>query len=459
MINSIRKALVSNHDYFQGLTQNGTKLADVITLVKSARARALTREEFQVIQGNLQAAMAGKDLYDAQHKISKIRRWVFGSYDKAEALSKELSTQASLRSPLARRVMKRDYLQLPQSHYTLYPKIKTSAAQIAAFKAKFQSIKDTQLVKDFHLEIRESEDGGCEILFPHMDYSEMDALRTRLKDQYGLDLSLFRLRESDLDAELRQGGPESSKAAAHFSQISIPHPVDFAADGASESEILESALTKFDGCVIGEYHGDPVPRSFIYDNLAKMKQNGVDTLFIEHLKYEMQGALDDYFESPPGTKLPESLALQLAIIEKASISHAQRGGFQGPRIPIQEIICRAKSLGIRVVGIDTSLARAVNTSFLPHHRIRTMNYHAEQIMQHEKGSGKFVAWVGASHGSNYHNKEGVIPGIAELLRCPALHIHQAETSSIQMNVTPSNSNNPFVHALIHKTHRPSHKKD
>ncbi len=452
MSKSIESLLVGNALYFQNLTENGTKLADVIKRANAARARALTPAEFHVIDSNLKAAMEGKDLYDAKHNISRIRRWFFGSYSSAETLRGELQAEAARTPEIPRDFVRKDYLSFPRVETTLTPRRSLSAEERQKIKSKFLSLQDMQLFKDYGARLDAQPDGSYTLVFLHMVDQEYGNVIEHLKDKYDLDLSRFtrntkRLGEIDI------------------SETSTSKRVDFIPNTSSESDVFASALAQFKGLVIGESHGDPAVRQSIYDHLAQMQKQAVKTLFIENLHYELQPALDAYFLSPLGTPLPDSLAWALEHIERASTEKqktAHPGEYQSSRIPTREIIRRAKSLGIRVVAVNTVSASSVVTNeWFFTKRIQVMNDHAEKIIEHEKGLGKFVVWVGSGHATNYwegQREDPVVAGLGERLACPTIAICQAKQSSIQVDTRVNKANKRIVylepndpfHVLIEK---------
>ena len=136
-----------------------------------------------------------------------------------------------------------------------------------------------------------------------------------------------------------------------------------------------------------------------------MKAAGVDTLFLEEVMYDSEQSILDAYLKAPG-EAPFPLTFDPYLIH---------------------IINAAKQQKIRVVGIGTTLSmfatevRGVYKDVKT--RLETMNFSAVQIMEKERGEGKFVAFVGLVHLANHYEET---PGISQLLGCPNLLIHDGD---------------------------------
>jgi hypothetical protein len=193
---------------------------------------------------------------------------------------------------------------------------------------------------------------------------------------------------------------------------------------------LRKIFSKFDGLCIGERHDWINPKKYIIDNLPDMKKLGVKTLFIETLSYDLQAQLDDYFASP-SDEMPPFLQACLDAKDYGN-------GLSGPYTYVN-LVRKAKEEGIRVVGIDTCAAYEsggdLSTTQDTINRVKTMNYVGDKIIRHEKGSGKYVVFVGGLHGGSVRMKSGVTPGLADLLRIPFMMVADAEGSpTVKMNI-------------------------
>lgn len=210
-------------------------------------------------------------------------------------------------------------------------------------------------------------------------------------------------------------------AERHYRKIGTPRPV--ACDLSkvahrSDREILEEIYLKkrFKGLFVGESHRHVSPKKFIFDNLEALRQLGVTTLFMEHFNYDtMQSYLDDYFNSESEEMHPV-LAMNLSRYDQAY-------GLISP-YTYTDVVRQAKKAGIRIVGIDTSLAYDLKDE---DRRLKGMNYEAQKIIRHEQGSGKYVVLLGAAHSTNVDwQSKFTIPGIADMLQCPKIMVDDSD---------------------------------
>jgi len=195
---------------------------------------------------------------------------------------------------------------------------------------------------------------------------------------------------------------------------------EISSDQLSSGKLLaQKLLQDHEGFCIGEYHDKCEPKKYLIENMSKLKEAGVKTLYLEHLFYDsMQEVLDDTL-ARKDKQLPKYMENYLAIMDS---------GFQIPdtRYGYLELVKSALNKGIRVVGIDTTGSYLCGSHrkkgvVSSKDRYQGMNYIASLIMQHEqqKGeAGKFVALMGKFHTLT---EEGV-PGVAEIMHVPAVSV-------------------------------------
>jgi hypothetical protein len=235
-----------------------------------------------------------------------------------------------------------------------------------------------------------------------------------------------------------EGVPLQQKSSEFFAKVS-PLPVAYAPnEHASETALLQDIFTHYDGFCLGEDHTHFNPKKFLIDHLSEMKRMGVTTLFIEGFEYDtVQSFLDEYLHLPT-----DEVPLPLIL--------AHDGWCPFPLYI--EVICAAKKAGVRIVAIDTTMITKFSAL---EERVSKMNYVAKKIIDHEKGSGKYVALMGAAHGSRYN---AGVPGVAELLQCPLILIEDLKSGetaeTIQVNLRDyqpeENISLEHVHVLIKK---------
>lgn len=245
------------------------------------------------------------------------------------------------------------------------------------------------------------------------------------------------------------------QANRHFQSNSAPAPVEFSFETWKfEESHLRDAYEKFQGVCIGENHFHVQPKRFLFENLELLRDLGVKTLFMEHFDYDAhQPLLDAYFDNPDAELSPLLLAL-----EKGRSSRYQCS------ITYPEILRKAKACGIRIVGIDTNVARNVTCTRAyqedPLERVRAMNFVAKAIIEREKGDGKYLAYMGAGHAGTQtlYRKDKPLevlstsPGLADLLQCPFISISDSEGLVTYRNVTDSLAETPGIKRIVKHIH-------
>lgn len=203
----------------------------------------------------------------------------------------------------------------------------------------------------------------------------------------------------------------------------------------SEKSMLEEIYKKqgFSGLCIGELHDEINPKKFIIDHLKTLKDLGVTTLFLENLPYDtLQPLMDSYFESD--AEILPALKTQL-------VGLSLRWNCVSPYSYL-DLVIAAKEAGIRTVCMDTSISMYapsyVADYYNPKRRLKAMNYVAKKIIDHEKGSGKYIALMGRNHATTYRYKNKYnVPGMSSLLQCPCLVVEDThfKKGRIRANVS------------------------
>lgn len=173
----------------------------------------------------------------------------------------------------------------------------------------------------------------------------------------------------------------------------------------------------FNGFTLGEGHSDASSKKYLIDNMAALKGAGVNTLYIEHVRFrEYQGMVDEWMRSP-AINLDGPLAKFVDASDK-------KYGLKG-RDTLRGVLESAKANQIRVVGIDDALTNGKSTGKLDlEERVAMMNPFAEHVIRTDTGraGGKYVILVGQAHNNTHAGKGGGIPGLSQLLEIPAVTV-------------------------------------
>ncbi len=204
--------------------------------------------------------------------------------------------------------------------------------------------------------------------------------------------------------------------------------------------------------IVGEAHSDTSPKKFLMDNMAALKANGFTTLYLEHLFYDHQKDLDNYFATGVFSARLDQQLKTLDVL-KGRFHHQDYEHWQ--TYNFTALLKCARAAGIRVVGIDVSHVyenqnMGVNDEQLDDIytvRIPRMNYMAYHIIQREQAAakGKWCALIGNMHVQTQKNT----PGVADLFTVrrvyvadkahdktlPVTSLDDKESTSMMLNTT------------------------
>ena len=162
-----------------------------------------------------------------------------------------------------------------------------------------------------------------------------------------------------------------------------------------------------DGMVVGEFHASIASKKLIIDNMALLKDQGVKTLYMEHLLADLhQLDLDRFFETG---MMSDRLLLGLRKLDSGHLTDSSRV------YNFEKLVIKAQQHGLEVRALDCAASYHLSGLRLPSQTTRQqmMNFYASRaIRRHQAvmGKHKWVALVGNSHSNTYLG----IPGIAEL---------------------------------------------
>lgn len=220
------------------------------------------------------------------------------------------------------------------------------------------------------------------------------------------------------------------------------------------TDALNTIFATQAGMCLNDNHAQVDGKKFLIDNMGALKKAKVDTLFIEHFWQEQQDLLDEYMSAPDDAELPKALAV---AVEKLDAEK----GFKG--VPyFKNLLAAAKKEKIRIVGLDSFMAKTPqdNDPRTKEHRAARFNKPASEVVEREKGKGKFLLMAGTKH-NNTH--EGGIPGMAQLLG-----VHNFEATGGKLVKDPEDKKQrgmrseplqAFFDGFIDKFHKESPKSD
>lgn len=182
---------------------------------------------------------------------------------------------------------------------------------------------------------------------------------------------------------------------------------------------IGSLLDNNQGFGMGESHTHHAPKDFLIDNMEYLKRKGVRKIALEFFVDEMQPYLDYYHNT--GIFLKKLLE----EINKMFCNHG-----------IKKLLESSRKHNIRIIGIDkTELRMSLKECTYENlaERSMKMNPYAAKIIKNNVSSfspEKFVALMGADH--LFETYPG-IPGICNILKCPAVTIVDANSNLENFN--------------------------
>lgn len=191
--------------------------------------------------------------------------------------------------------------------------------------------------------------------------------------------------------------------------------------------------------IVGESHQDVNPKKWLIENMSKLKQAGYSTFYFEHLYYDDQKLLDDYFEKGEmHPKLKERLKnLDNGWGKTSGTKYWDTNNFTA-------LIKAARDAGIRVVAIDIRAVyetqnknpglQSDSDSKL---RYQFMNFTATNIIKREEEKKpkpeKWFALMGNSH----VNECDEVPGVSELTGARSVFIFDSDKPKSSEKIVPA----------------------
>ncbi|KGP62838.1 hypothetical protein EP47_14245 [Legionella norrlandica] len=228
------------------------------------------------------------------------------------------------------------------------------------------------------------------------------------------------------------GNPENLRPQPFEEKLRAFYPAREITTPASVNSLPDLLKTNF---IVGENHCDRAPKNFLIQNMAKLKEAGYTTLFLEHWYYDDQLEMDDYDPaSLSKSEVNQRIEGRLTTLDTGFgiLSDRTQNHDNGCRCQtchylagnnFLELVKAAKQCGIRVVGIDTEYTYSeqydkehmeyayggptaiTQDSF----RLKSMNYTATKIIENEmkERPGKWFALIGYCHCYSSEDFSGV----------------------------------------------------
>ncbi|WLH82958.1 membrane-targeted effector domain-containing toxin [Pseudomonas sp. FP2338] len=198
---------------------------------------------------------------------------------------------------------------------------------------------------------------------------------------------------------------KSAKAA--FATYTPPARSTFVELGtATSEEAFVKQLYKLKrGLIIAEAHADQSSKQFLIKYMKLLKEQGVKTLYLEHLLTDLhQLELDVFYNT---LKMPENLKRYLRAQD---LGHMR--GYTGENT-YTNVVKAANKAGIRVRALDCTASYHVKGMRDLNARESLFSYFANEVIKADQaalGPHNWVALMGSAHADIYQG----VPGIAQL---------------------------------------------
>ena len=186
---------------------------------------------------------------------------------------------------------------------------------------------------------------------------------------------------------------------------------------ARPKQIIRGIYENTDGLVIGESHSALGSKRFLIENMAELKKQNVEVLYMEHYTTDFQQVDLDEFNRTG----------RMSADLKRYVKHQDFGhGTEAP-YNFENVLLNAQQHGIRIQAIDCMASYIQAWARTPSAVIRQqmMNYFAHLIIEADqlvRGKSKWIALVGNTHANTY---EGV-PGLSEMQNAIGLRVEDID---------------------------------
>lgn len=236
-----------------------------------------------------------------------------------------------------------------------------------------------------------------------------------------------------------------------------------------------SPLHEFQDClsqsfIVGETHSDVSPKRFLCENMSHLKEQGYEALFMEHLYYDAQADLDEYFKTG---EMPDRLKKQLEELDEGHgwLHRGEKKKSWGQN-NFTAIVTEARKAGIRIIAIDISYIYGLQGRRERKERVPEMNYGAYEIMRHEIEENHYTKWIALMGNSHAIRCEGEpTPGMNEMMGVRSVLFFDEETAHLDIRLdssctkhspggqgTPSRDITFHADALVFANHTTSFKE-
>ncbi|MFS2198620.1 dermonecrotic toxin domain-containing protein [Pseudomonas sp. Pseusp3] len=215
----------------------------------------------------------------------------------------------------------------------------------------------------------------------------------------------------------------SAKAESFFADYVPPARPTLPTIDASttpESFLKQISESRLPGLIIGEAHSAESSKAFLIKQMKQLKQQGYQTLYVEHLLTDLHQAELEVFHQTQ--RIPGNLKAYLRTQDRGHMP------FYKGSDNYSEVIQAANKHGIRIRALDCTASYHVKGLPDPEKaRNQMFSYFASRVIQADQeahGPHKWIAFIGSAHTNNYQG----VSGMAEILGTVSLHVRDSAPS-------------------------------
>jgi hypothetical protein len=195
-------------------------------------------------------------------------------------------------------------------------------------------------------------------------------------------------------------------------------------------EVLFDLIENNNTVAIGELHEHKSSKKLLIDNMSQLKEKGIGVIYLEHVFYDTQKELLDFYFESDSLLMPEMLKNYLEWLDRgfhlSSSEEISPYTFTG-------LVIQAKRYGIKIIPVDTVASYSTGSILSlgdnkdPANRCLMMNYVAaksynERRSLHEKS----IFLIGSVHINAVNSG---IPGIAEITKGSTLVVEDLNSNT------------------------------
>ncbi|WP_338523434.1 membrane-targeted effector domain-containing toxin [Pseudomonas batumici] len=213
--------------------------------------------------------------------------------------------------------------------------------------------------------------------------------------------------------------------------------------GVSPRAMIEAFYRNAEGLVIGELLTSPGSKVFLIENMATLAKNGVKTLYLEHLRTDIEQSHLDHFHKTG--IMSSELDTHLRVL--GTVYGSSSPGFYS----YYRLVTTAQTHGIRVQALDC----AASYSLSKDERARTdhgrvMVQHANQVIHADRLNGAGGKWIALLDNQNANGRHSALaPGLAMAQGVIGLQVEDVVIGpavETLIPVTASSTHTNFIHA-------------